>query len=120
MLAIDTNGNIRVNRGDVFQMPLFIDISTNLFYSMRFKFHEGDILQFHIMEPNQPFSKALIKKEFTIDDLNEYGDILINFDHEDTCWMIPNTYFYEVKLIRTVEEEKKVITIVSRRKFVIQ
>ena len=33
MLEIDTSGNIKINRGDTFNVPLFIDASKNIFKS---------------------------------------------------------------------------------------
>ena len=48
MLAIDSNGNIQVTRGDTFEIPLFIDVNNNMFKSTRFPLHKGDIIYFHI------------------------------------------------------------------------
>ena len=39
MLSIDTNGNITLTRGDTFKVPLFIDVSDNIFAPIRFPLH---------------------------------------------------------------------------------
>lgn len=136
MLEIDKSGNIKVNRGDTFIVPLFIDISDNIFNSTRFPLHDNDILHFHLMEANAPFHKFLLKKRFTVEDINENGDVLIRFEHLDTEWLFPGIYYYEIKLQRVEPDEipenyteedwencpsnDTFVTIVPRRKFVIQ
>lgn len=127
MLEIDTSGNIKVNRGDTFEVPLFIDISDNIFTSTRFKIHKDDVIYLHILEPNAPWECPLLGKSFTYEDENEHNDILIKFDHKDTCCLFPGTYYYEIKLRRPNEPEPDLnpcddnyVTIVPRRKFVIQ
>ena len=85
MLNIDRSGNITVNRGDTFKAPLFIDVSDDIFHSIRFPFSDNDKLYFYVVEPNCPLRQALIKKEYTKKDLNSNGDVIINFKHEDTC-----------------------------------
>lgn len=144
MLTIDTNGNIKVNKGDTFIIPLFIDCGCNKFLSTRFKLKEGDIIYFRLMEPNMFFfsNRAVVKKEFTIEDENDKGDILIKFEHTDTCYLPSSTYYYEIKLARPKEEDSSEdsdddtedlihypkdkqndnswwITIVPRRKFIL-
>ena len=126
MLEIDKNGNIKVNRGDTFEVPLFIDISDNIFYSTRFPFHINDVIYFHITEANAPWECPLLGKSFTYEDLNENNDIIVKFNHEDTCRLFPGIYYYEVKLKRPNEpldddpRNDNYITIVPRRKFIIQ
>lgn len=126
MLSIDTNGNITVTRGDTFKVPLFIDVSDNIFAPIRFPLHKGDIIYFHLLEANRPFECPLLAKKFTYEDVNENNDIIIKFNHEDTVKLFPGIYFYEIKLQRPNTEDDTdpsddyYITIVPRRKFVIQ
>lgn len=139
MLYIDTNGNIKVNKGDTFQVPLFIDISNNIFSSIRFPLHDNDKIVFNVLSPNTSFYRPLLTKEFGVNDVNDNGDIIVRFEHADTAWLPTDTYYYEVKLIRTLLEEnteeneeeqssedsdestanKIVATIIPRRKLVI-
>ena len=68
----------------------------------------------------------MLAKKFTYEDVNENNDIIIKFNHEDTVKLFPGIYFYEIKLQRPNTEEDTdpsddyYITIVPRRKFVIQ
>lgn len=130
MLYIDKNGNIKINRGDTFEVPLFIDVCSNILHSIRYPWKVGDEVILHVMEANKPFECFLLGKSFTYEDLNENSDIIVRFDHEDTNFMVPNTYFYEVKLIHhpdensdsgndSEESEDVVVTIVPRRKFIV-
>lgn len=126
MLSIDNNGNIKLTRGDTFELPLFIDIGDNIFTSTRFRLHKGDIIYFRLFEANRPFGCPLLAKEFTYEDVNENNDIIIRFNHEDTNKLFPGIYFYEIKLQRPNKQEDEdpsddsYVTIVPRRKFVIQ
>lgn len=125
MLAIDSNGNIQVTRGDTFEIPLFIDVNTNMFKSIRFPLHKGDIIYFHILEGNKPFECPLLSKKFTYEDTNENNDIIVRFNHTDTFKLFPGIYFYQVLLQRPSGKDNDpsddfYITLVPRRKFVVQ
>lgn len=126
MLEIDKNGNIKVNRGDTFQVPLFIDVGQNVFISTRFPLKENDIIYFHITEANAPFECPLLGKSFTYEDVNENNDIIVKFNHDDTVWLYPGIYYYEIKLQRPNEDndtnrkDDTFVTIAPRRKFIIQ
>lgn len=123
MLDIDNNGNIKVNKGDAFQLPLFIDIGDDIFHSTRFTFRENDVIYFRVLEGNMPCECPLISKELHYQNLNENGDIIVSFDSDDTNWLFSGIYFYEVKLKRPAEntdEKDTFITIIPRRKLIIQ
>ena len=120
MLEIDKNGNIKINKGDTFEVPLFIDIGESIFRSTRFPLRDGDIITFRLFESNAPKCCSLIEKELTVENINENGDIILKFNHDDTD-LFPAIYYYEIQLERPVEnEESAFVTIVPRRKFVIQ
>ena len=53
---------------------------------------------FGVHLPNQPFEYSLIKKLFTHTDVNDYGDVIVKLDPQDTLKMLPGKYFYSVKL----------------------
>lgn len=99
MFNISYNGIITVNRGDSFRMPLVLNIGTK-FEPMRLTLDDYSFVYFAVMEPNQPFENALIRKKFTKDDLLENGDILIKFKPQDTQCVLPGKYYYQVKLQR--------------------
>lgn len=122
MLQINKNGNIRVNKGDTFKVPLFIDCYSSTLKSTRLPWRYNDKILFHILEPNKLFEDPIIAGEFTYEDLNENNDIIISFEAEDLDKLCPGTYYYEVKIVRKVlnevtkKEEEKVITLISTRK----
>lgn len=123
MLEIDRSGNIKVSRGDTFEIPLFIDVGENIFTSTRLPLKYNDIIYFHIVSSNCPFDCPILGKSFTYEDVNENNDIIVRFNHEDTEFLSPGIYYYEVKLQRRSGSEEvpdMYVTIVPRRKFVIQ
>ena len=99
MVNISNNGFIYVHRGDTFQIPLFInkgDIEEPLrFYIAN---HPKAEVFLGVMEPNQSFEKALIKKRFTSSsNVNQYGDLIVDFKSTDTERLIPGLYYYAIK-----------------------
>lgn len=121
MLDIANNGIIRVSRGDSFRMPLFIDCGTPV-APMRYELGERDEVYFGVMEANQPFEYALIKKKFTIADMNENGDVVIEFVPNDTLMVIPDLYYYQVKvrIYNPNTNDYEVHTVVPKTKFFIE
>lgn len=97
MFNISYNGIITVNRGDSFKMPLFIDFG-NALEPIRYTLTDNDIIYFGVMEPNQPFETALIRKKYTSKDLNQNGDVVVEFTPKDTECVLPGKYYYQVKL----------------------
>ena len=97
MFDISFNGIITVNRGDSFEMPLFLNAGTRM-EPCAYKITKDDIVYFAVMEPNQPFETALIRKKYTIEDTNENGDLVIRFKPQDTQCVLPGKYYYQVKV----------------------
>lgn len=122
MFLIANNGIITMNSGDSFCVPLFINAGSAL-HPVRYKLKENDKLYFGVAESNQRFSDSIICKTFTDLDLNEYGDVIVKFCPDDTLNLLPGTYWYEVKLLRTNAENtcclEQIDTVVKRTKFVI-
>lgn len=129
------NGIITMNRGDTFYMPLLINIGVEEnknkskqdprnYIDRYYKITNKDTIYFALEEYNQPFEFALIRKVFTIDDVNEDGDVIIKFSSEDTQYLLPGEYYYEIKLrhvenVNPYNEQEFIDTIVPRRKFII-
>lgn len=99
MFNIAFNGIITVNRGDSFKFPLTINFGTSL-NPDTFGLQEHDKVYFAVMEPNQPFENALIKKVFTRSDVNDKHEIEISFRPKDTLCVLPGKYYYQIKLQR--------------------
>lgn len=118
MFNISNNGIITVNRGDSFTIPLFINQGTDV-NPIRFIIGDNCEVYLGIMEPNQKFEDALIKKRYTTKSLNKNGDIVISIRHQDTACLVPGKYFYELKIriFNTETNEYEVNTIITRKEF---
>ena len=99
MINISNNGFISMHRGDTFTVPLFINKGTKedpvrLYMSQ----HPSAEVFLGVMEPNQPFEQALIKKRFTTsNDFNQFGDLVVSFKDTDTLNILPGLYYYSIK-----------------------
>lgn len=116
MLTVDRNNQIALTRGDYAKIPLFINQGTDE-KPMRYILQEGDAVYVGVMECNQPFEFAIIKKKYTNDNLNENGDVEIIFDHNDTKCLLPSKYFYTVKVVLKDEQPN---TIIQNTQFIIE
>ncbi len=121
MFNIAFNGIITVNRGDSFSFPLTINFGTSL-DPLNYGLGELDKVYFAVMEPNQPFETALIKKVFTRADVNENNEIMIKFKPKDTLCVLPGKYYYQIKLQRfnsNDPEDYDVDTVIDKTQFFI-
>ena len=120
MVEIANNGIITLNRGDTFQAPLFINHNNNLLEPYRYLIKETDIIYFGICEPAECFENAIVKKKYTIKDVNENKDFMIDLKAEDTLNLIPGTYYYEIKL-QTIDsnELEKIVTVTPKTKLIL-
>ena len=112
---------IKINRGDSFEFPVTLNIGSAL-ASVVYKLSETDVLYLGIMEPNQPFETAIIRKRFDYKDLDDDGNINIRFWPEDTECLLPGKYYYQIKL-KTVDAKTgrdDVETVVDKTLFYIQ
>ena len=105
MVDISNEGIITLSRGDTFRFPLFINKGTEI-APIRYELTENDMLYFAIMEPNQRFEDAIIRKVYTTEsEFNEDGDVMICIDPTDTEYLLGGKYYYEVKLRTLVDTE---------------
>lgn len=121
MFRISSNGIITVNRGDSFEFPVTLNIGSDI-ARVEYQLTETDVLYLGIMEPNQPFETAIIRKKFTHKDLDEDNNIKIRFWPEDTRFVLPGKYYYQIKL-QTVDKNTgrlDVETVVDKTLFYIQ
>jgi len=116
---ISNDGIIKLTRGDTVQLPLFINKGTAM-QPMRYILQEGDEVYLALMQPNQYFEDAILKKKFTEDNLNDHGDVLIRFESEDTVQLIPGKYYYQIKAkFLDANGNYDVNTLVERTQFII-
>ena len=121
MVNIDLNNQIWITRGDTGSFPLFLNAGNDL-YPIRYEFQLEDEVYLGVMEPNQPFENAILKKKFTFNDLNDDGDIVVKFKHDDTKCLLPGKYFYQIKakFINKETNEFEVHTVVQKTQFIIE
>lgn len=101
MFYLYRNGFISINRGDTFEVPLFINNGT-CFDPVRFYLnqHPNALVYMGVMEPNQRFEEAIIKKKYDYEDeINKCGDLIVKFKSTDTEYLLPGKYYYEVKVL---------------------
>lgn len=101
MFYLYRNGFISINRGDTFEVPLFINNGT-CFDPVRFYLnqHPNASVYMGVMEPNQRFEEAIIKKKYDYEDeINKCGDLIVKFKSTDTEYLLPGKYYYEVKVL---------------------
>lgn len=100
MIDIGNRGNVKITRGDSIAVPYFINANSES-SPTRYILKNDDILYFAIMEPNQRFEDAIIKKVYTANSLKtEFNDVIIFLNPEDTEYLLPGKYFYTFKLRR--------------------
>lgn len=126
MLDISNNNIITMTRGDYVKIPL------KLFYSahdkltnINYYINKHDKIYFAIMEHNQSFEDAIVKKVFSASDVRDDGSILVELEGIETEYLTPGEYFYQVKMLRkivwkeTEDNEGRPETIIGKTKFII-
>lgn len=134
MACLYRNGIIELNRGDTVTFPIYINIGTRLcpvIYEMRGCDEPDhgeepytDNLYFAIMEPNQRWEDAIVKKTFDYKDFDhEHLCAIVHLYPEDTEYLNPGTYYYQVKLRRDPHSVdtclETVDTIIDKTKLII-
>ena len=97
---IYNNGTIAINRGDLFRAPLFINGGTEdepIRYSLLD--NPDTKIYFSIMQPNELFENATIRKIFTNQDANHFGDVIITLTSSETWVLRQGKYYYQIKAI---------------------
>ena len=124
MAYISPNNIITMNRGDYFSFNFLINVGTE----MNPVYHTltGDEkLYIGVMEANQPFEVATIKKVFSVEDSNSDGSIDVVFETTDTLKLLVGNYYYSIKLNQPIPETSSeatkdvITTIIPKTKFII-
>ena len=110
------NNNIEVNRGDSFTIVFPINLGSPVFPDY-YALQENDKVYLGIMEPHHPFELAIVRKMF--DASNQEGCIMkMEFKPTDTEFLMPGRYYYSIKLVRALEDDKEeVLTLLPNTKF---
>ena len=110
---------LKMNRGDTYQFPLVINEGTKLCFK-QYQLRQFDKIYIGIMEPNQSFENALIRKVLTITSpCNEYGHPIVTLEPKDTEYVLTGKYFIEIKLVQKDMGKDIVTTILPMREFFI-
>lgn len=119
MFSLSFNNIIQVNRGDSFTVPLYINTGDDL-NPKQYILQEGAEVYVGVMEPNQPFEDAIIRKKYTHEDVDADGNINIIFNTEDTACLIPGLYYYQIKIKLPLKDGSYAVnTIVQKTQFYI-
>ena len=110
---------LQMNRGDTFVYPLIINQGTELNF-IKYNLEDDDSLYVAIMEPNQSFEDALIRKKYTSDSQkDEDGNILFILNPIDTEYVETGNYYITVKLRKINNGIEYVKTLLPLREFII-
>lgn len=120
MPIISSNKIITMHRGDSILIPIDLNIGTGV-DPISYEMTEKDVLYFALLEPNQPWEEALIKRAFTYDDwILNHEQVIIHLSTEDSENLVPGTYYYQAKLYidedSTQNGQESVATVVPRTK----
>lgn len=119
MFNISNNGIITVNRGDTFSLTFKIELGTKL-APIQYILTPADKLYLGVVEPNQQFEYAIIKKVLTDQDLDSNNNVIIKFLSEDTEYLLPGVYYYTLKLCRDCDASgEQIDTLKQRTKFIV-
>lgn len=109
MLYINTVPEIHIHRGDTSIIPSTIYSGDNLSREL-YTLMNGDEIYFALLEPNQCWENAIVKKKFVDTDFK------IKLDPKDTMCLIPGLYYYQIKLRN---KDGEVYTLCNRSKLYI-
>ena len=114
MGTLASNGIINLMRGDSFTTPIFINIGSKL-SPKQYTLRPTDKLYFGLMEPNQAFEDAVLKKVFDCTSPQDSeGNTLLMLKPTDTEKLLVGQYYYMIKL-KTIDafDQESVRTIVN-------
>ena len=97
MFCVSKGGIIRMSRGDSVEFPVTIYDGTSV-NRVKYDLAPEDELYFGLMEPNMRFEDALIRKKCDYRYINDEGDIIIYLDPQDTEYLLPGLYYYQIKV----------------------
>ena len=118
MLALTNIGQIRLTRGDTLTLPIQINQGDNM-YPILYELGEKDEVYFALMEPNQPWEQAILKKKFGYEDQID-GIIPLILRPSDTMCLLPGLYYYQIKVRIYQDDEYIVNTIIPKTHFWIE
>lgn len=108
---------INMFRGDSLDIPLDIRNGSAMNYE-QYNLTDNDTIYFGLMEPNQKFEDAILKKVLTASDIDENNNLIIKLKPTDTVDLLPGKYYYSIKMKHNnSENDYDVYTIVKETEF---
>ena len=118
MYKIVKNNCISIVKGDYIKFPIELYIGTFPKRSVM-QLEEGDTAYFGIMEAQDSFDQAILKKALTVDDLDEYGNLWVTLLPEDTINLDVGTYYYEIKVLYEEDGVEHIDTVINKSRFIV-
>ena len=115
MMTVSNNNIIKVTRGDTVPLTFTVhNITNDVEVKDDVLLEAGDSLYFGLMEPNQPFERALIRMKVTAE--SDMTEVPLELGPEMTEFLLTGLYYYSVKIER---KDGKVETLIKKTKFYI-
>ena len=114
MFELTDDQMIYLSRGDTCSFTLVILTGDNL-KNYRYKIGDNDEIYLGVTEANECFENSILKKKFTKEDIDEDGNVVITFNHNDTKCLEEGTYYLTIKLVN----DEGVETIVDKNRLFI-
>lgn len=103
-------------RGDSLDIPLDIRNGSVMNYE-QYNLTDNDTIYFGLMEPNQKFEDAILKKVLTASDIDENNNLIIKLKPTDTVDLLPGKYYYSIKLKQNSDNSYDVYTLLKETEF---
>ena len=107
---------INMFRGDSLYIPLDIRNGSVMNYE-QYNLTDNDTIYFGLMEPNQKFEDAILKKVLTTSDIDEDNNLIIKLKPSDTVDLLPGKYYYSIKLKQNSDNSYNVYTLLKETEF---
>ena len=107
---------INMFRGDSLYIPLDIRNGSVMNYE-QYNLTDNDTIYFGLMEPNQKFEDAILKKVLTISDIDNDGNLIVKLEPIDTVDLLPGKYYYSIKLKQNSDNSYDVYTLLKETEF---
>lgn len=114
MFCMNKVNNFYLSRGDTFKFPIIINKSPTKLEFDKYELSEDDIIYGAILEPNEAFEDAIIRKVITKEsDKDSEGNLLFILKSEDTEYLLTGKYYITFKL----KHNNEITTILPMKEF---
>ena len=114
MICMNKVNNLHISRGDTFKFPIIINQSPTKLEFDKYELSENDIIYGAVLEPNQAFENALIRKVITnASEKDEYNNPLFILNSDDTEYLLTGKYYITFKL----KHNDEITTILPMKEF---